>query len=123
MGNSKTILVIEDERKLLEVYKRKFSDIGLNVETAKTVQEGLTLAGHKPNLIILDIMLPGGKNGFEALASLKKDPVLKQIPVLVLTNLDSEKKTALDLGAMEYIVKTDIDIESLLDKVRDILKF
>ena len=67
----------------------EFSIVG-----ATTGQEGLTLVqSEKPDLILLDIMPPGGMNGFDVLEKLEADPSSKQIPVIVLTNLDSGRKS------------------------------
>jgi len=123
MNNKKTILIIEDEQQIVEIYNNKFSELGVNIDIAQTGKEGLNLARKEPDLIILDIMLPGGLNGFDVLSTLKRDETLKKIPVLILTNLDDEQKlTALDLGAFDYLVKANTPIKEIVEKIRSILK-
>src|SRR5574340_1814087 len=91
----KKILFIDDDNKVLEIYEEIFKTADMAVITAVTGKEGLALAlSEKPDLIILDIMLPGGLNGFDVLKQLKSNPQVKGVPVVVLTNLDSEEKTA-----------------------------
>ena len=63
---------------------------------------------------MLDIMLPGGMNGFDVLEKLKADPLTEKIPVVVLTNLDSEEKVAKTIGACDYIVKSDTTKDELV---------
>ncbi len=89
---------------------------------AKDGADGLALhAREHPDLVILDIMLPGGMNGFDVLEKLKKDDALKKIPVFVITNLESEEKVARQIGAVDYAVKVHIDPHELVDKIRKIL--
>lgn len=118
----KKILFIEDDTEMQKIYMQAFSAEGFEAIPAYTVDSGLQLANEKkPDLIILDIMLPGGKNGFDALESLVKDEALKKIPVLVLTNLDSEKKTALEIGAKDYLVKANTSIDQVVAKAKALL--
>lgn len=115
----KKILFIEDDTEMQKIYKEAFATEEFETIPAYTADTGLDLARtQKPNLIILDIMLPGGKNGFDVLEALKKDEELKKIPVLVLTNLDSEKQVALKIGAHEYLVKANTSIAEVVTKVK-----
>lgn len=119
----KKILVIEDNTKQRQIYEKKLAAEGLSVISAATGQEGLLLAKTEdPDLIILDIMLPEGLNGFDVLEQLKRDSQSKQIPVIVLTNLDSEEKTARAIGASDYLIKADISLEDIVNKVKECLK-
>jgi CheY-like chemotaxis protein len=121
MNTHKVILAIEDEKQLTEVYLKKFEELGIEVVIAKTGKEALTLAKQIPNLIILDIMLPGGMNGFDILKLLKQDTITSQIPVIILTNLDNEIETAKELGVVDYIIKSNTPIEKVVEKVRQVL--
>ena len=97
---------------LSQMYKDKLANAGYDVVSTDTAIKALTiLKSFLPDIILLDIMLPGGMNGFDVLQILKQDQKLKIIPVIVLTNLDSEKKTALELGASDYIIKSDTPLE------------
>lgn len=118
----KKILVIEDDGEVQKVYKDLFDEEGYVTIPAYTAPKGLELAAsEKPDLIILDIMLPGGKNGFDVLEEIKGTEDLKKIPVLVLTNMDSERNVALMIGATDYMVKSDTAIDELKEKVKKLL--
>lgn len=115
----KKILIVEDDVELQKIYENKLSTDGFEVLHAHVGQQGLNMAKfHKPDLIVLDIMLPGGMNGFEVLEQLKRDKGLKHIPVLVLTNLDTEANTAKSMGAVDYIVKTNASIDQVAERIK-----
>jgi two-component system, OmpR family, alkaline phosphatase synthesis response regulator PhoP len=112
---AKKILVIDDDANLQELYKRAFAQKGYAIYTANTGEKGIRLANEKkPDLILLDIMLLGGINGFDVLEALKKSTALKEIPVVILSNLDTERNTAMEIGATDYIVKYDTDIDNVI---------
>jgi len=115
----KRILIIEDEVQLRMVYKVKLEEAGYEVFEYMTGKEGLAgMKENRPDLIILDIMLPGGMNGFDVLEQLQNNPDLKNIPVIILTNLDSEEATAKKIGSVEYIVKTNMAIDDIVKKIQ-----
>ena len=115
----KTILIIDDDSQLHEIYQRKFSEEGFKTLRALTGQEGLALVRSKPlDLIILDIMLRGNMNGFDILEQIKRDPEHSQIPVIVLTNLDSEEKVAKTIGAQDYLLKADTSLDELVKRIK-----
>lgn len=117
------ILLIEDDGSLQRLYKGKLADEGFEVNVAGDGKTGLDLAKSGSfDLILLDIMLPGGINGFDVLETLKKDSALSQIPVIVLTNLGSEEKVARDIGAVDYFIKAKITPAQLADRIKEILK-
>ncbi len=114
-----TVLVVEDDQNAQKIYIEKLKLEALDVITTGSGKEGLFYAKEKkPDLILLDIMLGGNFNGFDVLESLKKDESLKKIPVLVLTNLDSEEKVAKEIGAIEYLVKANTSIDTLVVKIK-----
>jgi len=114
------ILVIEDEAQAQKIYAELLTEAGYTVLQALTAQEGLELAKTQiPNLILLDIMLPGGMNGFDVLEALKRDDKLKAIPVVVLTNLDKEKQTSLTIGAADYLVKANSSVDEVVAKIKE----
>lgn len=118
-----TILLIEDDSLLQGLYKGKLEDEGFGVVVAGDGKGGLALVrSRRFDLILLDIMLPGGINGFDVLETLKKDPVFSQIPVIVLTNLDSEEKVAREIGAVAYFKKTKVTPAKIIEKIKDILE-
>src|SRR5258708_48782 len=115
----KKILIVEDDEQVSKLYQESLTNEGFKVTIAATGGQGLTLLKtDKPDLVILDIMLPGGMNGFDVLEQMKKDIDLKNIPVLVLTNLDSERKVALEIGAADYLVKAHTAIDQVVAKVK-----
>ena len=123
MDDKKKILIIEDDKFILKLYSDKLVREGVNVSMAITGEEGLSkVVQEKPDLVLLDIILPQ-KNGFEILSALKLNPGLRHIPVVVLTNLgqESDIKTGMDLGAADYLVKTDFSITKLPEVVRKYL--
>lgn len=118
------ILVIEDDQFLNKVYMNKLGQEGYVVLTAVDGLTGLEKARQeKPGLIVLDIILPK-MNGFEVLQELKQDPTVKDIPVIIISNLgqNDDIKRGLDLGAEEYLVKTNYTIDDILKKIRDYIE-
>ena len=116
----KKILIIDEDSSLFKIYNEMFSSDEVEVVGAKSGQEGLgMISSEKPNLIMLDIMLPGGMNGFDVLEQLEANPSTKTIPVIVLTNLDSEEKVAKKIGAVDYIVKANTTKEQMVKLVMD----
>lgn len=114
------VLIVEDDQSLRQILSDKLTDSGLVIQIAENGQQALnSIKESPPNLILLDIMLPGGMNGFDVLEQIKTNPVLKAIPVIVLTNLDTEQKTAMDIGATDYIVKANISIDEVVLKVKN----
>jgi len=85
---------------------------------------GLSMAKkEKPDLILLDLILPK-KAGFEVLQELKNEPETMEIPVIVLTNLESpdDVEKALELGAKTYLIKSNYNLEEILQKVEAAIK-
>lgn len=115
--------MIEEENLLQDLYEGKLTDEGFEVAVAGNGQEGLDLVrSQKFDLILLDIMLPGGINGFDVLEDLKKDPALSRIPVIVLTNLGGEEKVAREIGAIDYFVKAKVTPAHIVDRIKEVLK-
>lgn len=122
-NKKKVILIIEDDIPLQSAYKTALTKSGYEVIFSATGNDGLQKAkSENPNLIILDLMLPGGMNGFDVLEQLKGDEKLSKIPIFVLTNLDNEENTAVKIGASKYFVKTNISIDDILSEVDSVLK-
>lgn len=112
------ILIVEDEDILSKVLKEKFEDENFNVAVAIDGEEALLLVKKfKPDLILLDILLPK-KNGLEVLAAIKADDELSSIPVIMLSNLseDEKIKEALSMGAVDYMIKTQHPINEVIEK-------
>jgi DNA-binding response OmpR family regulator len=121
MISQKTILVIEDDKSISNSLQKKLSESNVRTLIAANGNEGLTMAKTKPDLIMLNVMLPGGLNGFDILSFLKRDSATKDIPVVVTTKLENEQKTAIELGASGFILKTKMSIEETVSKLLSIL--
>ena len=117
----KIILVIEDEEPLRRVLKDILTVEGYSIIETKDGVEGLEMAlKEHPDLILLDIVMPK-MNGLEMLKQLRTDEWGKTAPVIVLTNLSDNEDVAkaMDIGAFEYFVKTDIKIDEVIAKIRE----
>jgi DNA-binding response OmpR family regulator len=115
----KHILIVEDNTSLQNVYKEVLTQEGYEVTTVVDGPSCLqTLRTTSIDLILLDIMLPGGMNGFDILMRLKQKSEFSSIPTIVLSNLDSEKQACLDSGAIDYFVKSSMDVAALVSKIK-----
>jgi len=118
--NKPKILIIEDDRYLRELIIKKFEKEKFEILEAIDGQEGLKKAKEeKPNLILLDLILPG-TDGYAVLFQIKADPEISSIPVIILSNLGQiqEIQKGLKLGAVDYLVKAHFTPEKILEKVK-----
>lgn len=116
------ILVIDDNGELQKIYKEVFTDAGFRVAETDNGQQGVAVAREtQPDIILLDIMLGSGKNGFDVLEELKRHPHTQHIPVVVLTNLDSEEQMARKMGVHHYLIKANTSFDQLLTIVKSLL--
>jgi len=116
----KKILIIEDDRSLQTALVEALTQEGYETVSALDGEEGIQKAAfEKPDLILLDIVLPK-KNGYELLAEIKKGPQ-KDIPVMILTNLEEIEniQQALDLGATTFMIKSDYSLKDIVEKVQE----
>lgn len=121
---AKTILIIEDESALQKTLGEVLSQQGYKVLPALNGEVGLKLAqSEKPDLILLDLILPK-IHGFDVLKKIKDNPETKEIPVIVLTNLESieDIKKAIELGATTYLVKANYSLEELTIKINQVFQ-
>lgn len=119
MREQKTILVVEDDHFLLDIYKHQLQDKGCKVYVAGDGLQALeTLNEKTPDVILLDLIMPG-MNGFEFLEALRADVKHKERRVIVLSNLgqESDKERCKAFGVNEYLVKTDVSVEEVLNLV------
>jgi len=116
----KKILIVEDDRSLQNALVEIISREGFEAVSAFDGEEAMEkLKEGKPDLILLDIILPK-KDGYEVLEEIKKDEKTKNIPVLILTNLEEidNVQKALDLGATTFMVKSDFSLKDILEKIK-----
>ncbi|OGE82978.1 MAG: hypothetical protein A3B23_03185 [Candidatus Colwellbacteria bacterium RIFCSPLOWO2_01_FULL_48_10] len=114
------IVIVEDEVTLSKALQEKFKRSGLETHVAHDGVEALEMIKKTlPDIIALDVLIPK-KNGFKVLEAIKSDPNLKDIPVFILSNLgqDEDIKTALRLGAEDYLVKAQHPINEIVEKFK-----
>lgn len=113
------ILIAEDDKYLRNAMRVKLEKSGFKVVTAEDGQETIEMTkANIPNLIILDLLMPV-KDGFTVLAEIKSDPATQKIPVIVASNLGQKEDIdkAMHLGAADYIVKTNMTLGGLVEKI------
>ncbi len=116
------ILLVEDDIFYQKFYSTKLAEKGFEIFVASDGEQGLQMIEEvKPNIILLDIIMPK-KDGFEVLEALGKNGTLKTTPVLVFSSLGGEQdvQKALKLGAVGFVNKSFYDIDSLLTKISSI---
>ena len=119
----KKILFIEDDPILQKTFGETVKEKGHELSSVFSGEAGFEAAKtEKPDLILLDLVLPK-MHGFEVLKKLKADQDTKDIPVIVLTNLEGtgEIEKALELGATTYLLKAQYTLKELAEKIKTIL--
>lgn len=119
----KIILFIEDESALQKTIGEVLSLEGYQIIPALDGEIGLRMAKEKkPDLILLDLIMPK-VNGFEVLKKLKEDALTKEVPVIVLTNLEgmADVNKAIELGATTYLVKAQYSLDEVVEKIKKVL--
>lgn len=116
------ILIVEDDPLMSRMYQKTFVFEGYEVELAVDGEEGVAKAKSKPDIILMDIMMPK-MDGLQALDKIKQDPSLKHIPVIMLTNLaeSSKAEEALKKGSVKYIIKSEYDPKQVVAMVKEVL--
>ena len=115
------ILIVEDEKTLLKALRERFAMEGYDVYTAGDGAVALEVAlTEHPNIILLDIVMPI-MDGLSVLKKLRADVWGKDVPVVLLTNLNMADKVAeaLDKGAFDYLVKSDWSLDDVVKKVAE----
>ena len=119
----KTILLVEDEEVLVDLYKIKFENEGFKVIVANNGKEGVEMAlKKKPDIVLLDIVMPV-KDGYHALKELRKNSATAKMKIYILSNLGQpdEIKQGLNLGADGYLVKANLTPAQLVEYVTSVL--
>ncbi|MFA6429232.1 MAG: response regulator [Patescibacteria group bacterium] len=116
------ILIVEDEIALSEVLRIEFERADFETEVAadgEIAMAKLQSSEPLPDLVLLDLILPK-KDGFAVLEEMKNDPKLKNVPTIIISNLDSDEdiKRTLALGAVDYFVKVQHPVMELVEKVK-----
>lgn len=118
----KRVLMIEDDVSLHELYKEALAKENIELVATISGKDALDLMQKDlPDLAIIDIMLPGGLNGFDVAEQMKQNPKTAAVPFIILTNLDSEKESAKAVGAADYIVKTNTSLLDVVQKIKSLV--
>lgn len=117
------ILIVEDEKAMAEVLRDEFALHHYDLSIAKNGEEAIKkIQSWNPDLVLLDLLLPR-MDGFSVLKEMKADEELRNVPVIVLSNLgqDDDIKLAMSLGAVDYFVKAQHPIKEIIQKVQKYL--
>jgi len=117
---AKKILIIEDDKFLRELIAQKLIKEEYDISEAADGEEGIKkIEEEKPDLILLDLILPG-IDGFEVLSQMKNKPALSSIPVIILSNLGQKEdvEKGLKLGAVDYLIKAHFTPAEIIDKIK-----
>lgn len=125
--NSKKILLIEDDVFLSSLLKNRLKKEGFETIYAKDGEEAVKILSEtKPDLILLDIMLPK-KSGFEVMEEIRSDPQLQiqDVPIIIISNLGQPEDITKgkQLGAADYFIKAKTSIDDLIEKVKGFLSY
>lgn len=121
--NSVRLLIIEDDKFLRDLIVRKLTNEGFEVKEAETGEDGLeVLRENPPQLLLLDILLPG-MSGYDVLEAIKKDERLRSVPVVMLSNLGQKEEIerAESLGAKDFLIKAKYTPGEIVARVKEIL--
>lgn len=116
---TKFVFIVEDDEFVSDVYKRKLIKEGFSVAIARDGEEALReVHKRKPDLILLDIVIPL-KDGFQVLKEIRADEGLKDIPVIIMSNLSQRKdiERANEFGIADYIIKSNVSISEMVERV------
>lgn len=117
---SGTVLIVDDDAILRELYKTAFTSAGVSVLTASSGAEGAELAlAHHPDAILMDILMPE-MNGHEAVSRIRRDDWGKTAKIIYLTNLSDAENVvnAVEHGSDAYIVKANTDVKEVVNITR-----
>lgn len=119
----KLILLVEDDSFLIDIYTTKFREAGFDIESVVDGAEALRKIKEKnPDLVVLDIVLPH-EDGWEIIEKIKKEKKLKDIKIIILSNLGqrAEVEKGLRLGAVKYLIKAHYTPSQVLEEVKKVL--
>jgi len=120
-SQKKKIMIVEDDSFVMDIYHTKLEQENFEViEAANGVEAMKKLQDSQPDLILLDIIMPY-MDGLEVLKKIKEDERLKNIPVILLTNLSQKEEVTkgLELGANDYLIKSHFTPSEVLEKIKN----
>lgn len=119
----KFVLVVEDEKALASIYKSELEAAGYEVELLFSGDKVVSkILKRQPDLLVLDLLLPY-KNGFEILEDIKKEEKIKNLQVIIASNLsqDIDKEKASQYNICDYFIKSDVSIDEMIKKIKKCL--
>lgn len=119
-SNAKKILLVEDDDTLADVYQTRLSAEGFDIKRVPNGEEALATAlEYHPDLILLDVMMPK-VSGFDVLDILRNTPDTTNVKIIMLTALsqDSDRERAESLGVDDYLIKSQVVIADVVDRVK-----
>jgi two-component system chemotaxis sensor kinase CheA len=123
LNEAPRVLLAEDDRILRKAGETSLTRKGYSVIPAVDGEDALAKAlAHRPDLILLDVMMPK-MQGFDVLARLKSDAATRDIPVIMLSNLEQEAdiRRSIEGGARSYLVKSNVPLDALAERVAEVL--
>lgn len=118
---SKKILIVEDERAMAKVMELKLSKEGFNLEVVYDGEEAIKrINKEKFDLVISDLIMPK-TDGFAVLEYIKRKKLKTKVVVVSNLSQEEDKKKALEMGALDFWVKSNIPISEVVRKIKDIL--
>ncbi len=124
MSENKKILIVEDDEFLRSLTVKRLESDGYAVSVAVDGESAVAaVSDEKPDLILLDLLLPG-LNGFQVLEKIKGVDELKNIPVIVFSNLGQKEdiEKAKELGADDFLIKANFTLDDVIEKVHSYIK-
>jgi len=122
------ILVVDDDTDFLMAVETGLEAHGFQVETAPTPEEGLRkLASNQPDLVVLDVLLPQGYEGFEMARAIREEHGLTELPILMLTNVHTVKEAPYrfapdaDYLPVDVFLDKPVDMQTLVDTIQEML--
>ncbi|MEX0918992.1 MAG: response regulator [Candidatus Paceibacterota bacterium] len=122
-SDKKKILIIEDDEFLRSLTAKRLEKENFNVVVAVDGETAVGLAAdEKPDLILLDLLLPG-LNGFQVLEKIKQNEEIKDVPVVIFSNLGQREdiEKAKSLGASDFLIKANFTLDDVVEKAKSYL--
>ncbi|MCH7597466.1 response regulator [Patescibacteria group bacterium] len=119
-SSRRKILLVEDDKFISRAYGDGLKRAGFEVTIATNGKEALEkMSNEPPQLLLLDLVMPI-MNGFEVLEEINLSSIFKKIPIIVLSNLgqESDVKKAKELGAVDYLIKSNLSMKQVIEKVK-----
>ena len=120
----KSILLVEDDPFLIDIYTNKLKEAGFGADAAEDGETALRkIKEKKPDLVLLDIVLPN-VDGWELLKQIKAEAGLKDLKVIILSNLSQKEEVAkgMELGAAKYLIKAHYTPGEVVEEIKKLLK-